>query len=194
MQVFNMEEEADMNMRDGSTRGILVASLLLLSLPALAYEGSSTVNFNVTGTIEAPSCEVAVEPSNSIDLGTVSSQTFSGHAGASGASVPVKLVFSSCSANASAVTIAFSGAKFDNTYTSVYKNFRIGSDGASGVGMQLLTLADQKPLGPGDQYLYTFGDRADVHIFNMVARMFSPYGQVRPGIVGFTATFDVAYK
>ncbi len=41
-----------MNMRDGSTRGLLVASLLLLSLPALAYEGSSTVNFNVTGTIE----------------------------------------------------------------------------------------------------------------------------------------------
>ncbi|SQC16674.1 fimbrial protein [Klebsiella pneumoniae] len=39
-----------MNMRDGSTRGLLVASLLLLSLPALAYEGSSTVNFNVTGT------------------------------------------------------------------------------------------------------------------------------------------------
>ena len=69
-----------MNMRDGSTRGLLVA-ILLLSLPALAYEGSSTVNFNVTGTIEAPSCEVAVEPSNSIDLGTVSSQTFSGHAG-----------------------------------------------------------------------------------------------------------------
>lgn len=194
MQVFNMEEGADMNMRDGSTRGILVASLLLLSLPALAYEGSSTVNFNVTGTIEASSCEVAVEPSNSIDLGTVSSQTFSGNAGSSGASVPVKLVFSSCSADASAVTIAFSGAKFDNTYTSVYKNFRTGSDGASGVGMQLLTLADQQPLGPGDQYLYTFGDRADVHIFNMVARMFSPYGQVRPGIVGFTATFDVAYK
>lgn len=189
-----MEEGADMNMRDGSTRGILVASLLLLSLPALAYEGSSTVNFNVTGTIEAPSCEVAVEPSNSIDLGTVSSQTFSGNAGSSGASVPVKLVFSSCSADASAVTIAFNGAKFDNTYTSVYKNFRTGSDGASGVGMQLLTLADQQPLGPGDQYLYTFGDRADVHIFNMVARMFSPYGQVRPGIVGFTATFDVAYK
>lgn len=189
-----MEEGADMNMRDRSTRGILVASLLLLSLPALAYEGSSTVNFNVTGTIEAPSCEVAVEPSNSIDLGTVSSQTFSGNAGSSGASVPVKLVFSSCSADASAVTIAFSGAKFDNTYTSVYKNFRTGSDGASGVGMQLLTLADQQPLGPGDQYLYTFGGRADVHIFNMVARMFSPYGQVRPGIVGFTATFDVAYK
>ncbi|HHN5428084.1 TPA: fimbrial protein, partial [Klebsiella pneumoniae] len=26
------------------------------------------------------------------------------------------------------------------------------------------------------------------------ARMFSPYGQVRSGMVGFTATFDVAYK
>ena len=118
-----------MNMRDGSTRGLLVA-ILLLSLPALAYEGSSTVNFNVTGTIEAPSCEVAVEPSNSIDLGTVSSQTFSGHAGASGASVPVKLVFSSCSADASAVTIAFSGTSFDSTHASIYKNFQTGSSRA----------------------------------------------------------------
>ncbi len=189
-----MEEEADMKMRDSGTRGILLASLVQLSLPALAYEGSSTVNFAVTGTIEAPSCEVAVEPSNSIDLGTVSSQTFSGNAGSNGASVPVKLVFSRCSADASAVTISFSGAKFDSTYASVYKNFRTDSDGASGVGMQLLTLTDQQPLGPGDQYLYTFGDSADVHTFNMVARMFSPYGQVTPGIVSFTATFDVAYK
>lgn len=183
-----------MNMRDGSTRGLLAASLLLLSLPALAYEGSSTVNFNVTGTIEAPSCEVAVEPSNSIDLGTVSSQTFSGHAGASGASVPVKLVFSSCSADASAVTITFSGTSFDSTHASIYKNFQTGSNGASGVGLQLQSMADQQPLGPGDQYLYTFGDDADIHTFNMVARMFSPYGQVRSGMVGFTATFDVAYK
>ncbi|MDP1491828.1 fimbrial protein, partial [Klebsiella pneumoniae] len=43
-------------------------------------------------------------------------------------------------------------------------------------------------------YLYTFGDDADIHTFKMVARMFSPYGQVRSGMVGFTATFDVAYK
>ncbi|MDR8268541.1 fimbrial protein, partial [Acinetobacter baumannii] len=42
--------------------------------------------------------------------------------------------------------------------------------------------------------LYTFGDDADIHSFNMVARMFSPYGQVRSGMVGFTATFDVANK
>ena len=47
---------------------------------------------------------------------------------------------------------------------------------------------------PGDQYLYTFGDDADIHTFNMVARMYSPYGQANPGIVGFTATFDVVYK
>ncbi|CAJ1307633.1 Protein FimF [Klebsiella pneumoniae] len=183
-----------MNMRDGSTRGLLVASLLLLSLPALAYEDSSTVNFNVTGTIEAPSCEVAVEPSNSIDLGTVSSQTFSGHAGASGASVPVKLVFSSCSADASAVTIAFSGTSFDSTHASIYKNFQTGSSGASGVGLQLQSLTAHQPLGPGDLYLYTFGDDADIHPFNLVARLYSPYGQAKPGIVGFTATFDVVYK
>ncbi|QEP92987.1 fimbrial protein [Klebsiella pneumoniae] len=168
---------------------------MLLSLPALAYEGSSTVNFNVTGTIEAPSCEVAVEPSNSIDLGTVSSQTFSGHAGASGASVPVKLVFSSCSADASAVTIAFSGTSFDSTHASIYKTSRLAAAvPAASVGLQLQSMADQQPLGPGDQYLYTFGDDADIHTFNMVARMYSPYGRANPGIVGFTATFDVVYK
>ena len=186
--------EADMNMKGCGTTGVALVSLLLLSLQALAYEGSSTVNFNVTGTIEAPSCEVAVEPSNSIDLGTVSLQTFSGHAGASGASVPVNLVFSSCSADASAVTIAFSGTSFDSTHASIYKNFQTGSSGASGVGLQLQNMTDQQPLGPGDQYLYTFGDDADIHTFNMVARMYSPYGQANPGIVGFTATFDVVYK
>lgn len=183
-----------MNTREYGTGGIILASLLLLSLPARAYEGSSTINFNVTGTIEAPSCEVAVEPSNSIDLGTVSSQTFSGHAGASGASVPVKLVFTHCSADASAVTIAFSGTSFDSTHASIYKNVQTGSNGASGVGLQLLSMSDQQPLGPGDQYLYTLVNETDVHTFDMVARMYAPYGQVSPGIVGFTATFDVAYK
>ncbi|VCZ13502.1 hypothetical protein BANRA_05055 [Klebsiella pneumoniae] len=144
-----------MNMRDGSTRGLLVASLLLLSLPALAYEDSSTVNFNVTGTIEAPSCEVAVEPSNSIDLGTVSSQTFSGHAGASGASVPVKLVFSSCSADASAVTIAFSGTSFDSTTLQSIK-LPDWQQRCQRRRLQLQGMTDQQ-LGPGDQYLYLWG-------------------------------------
>lgn len=92
------------------------------------------------------------------------------------------------------MTIAFSGTSFDSTHASIYKNFQTGSNGASGVGLQLQSMADQQPLGPGDQYLYTFGDDADIHTFNMVARMYSPYGQANPGIVGFTATFDVVYK
>ncbi|MGG8184191.1 hypothetical protein PGO55_25270, partial [Klebsiella aerogenes] len=32
------------------------------------------------------------------------------------------------------------------------------------------------------------------HPFNMIARMYSPYGKISAGIVGFTATFDVTYK
>lgn len=168
-------------------------AILLLSLPALAYEGSSTVNFNVTGTIEAPSCEVAVEPSNSIDLGTVSSQTFSGHAGASGASVPVKLVFSSCSADASAVTIAFSGTSFDSTHASIYKNFQTGSNGASGVGLQLQSMADQQPLAPATSISIPLGTmRISIPLiwWHVCFRLMA----VRSGMVGFTATFDVAYK
>ncbi|BBK14525.1 MULTISPECIES: fimbrial protein [Klebsiella] len=183
-----------MRIKDCGTGGCVLASLLLLSASGLAYESSSTVNFKVTGTIEAPSCEVAVDPSNRIDLGTVPYQTFSGKAGSSSASVPVKLLFSHCSAYASAVTIAFDGARFDEAHASIYKSYRTGNNGASGIGLQLLSMADQQPLGPGDQYLYTFDSETDIHTFNMVARMYSPYGQVSPGIVGFTATFEVTYK
>ncbi len=80
-----------MNMRDGSTRGLLVAILLLSFRRWLMRAAARSIL-----TSRAPSKRLPVrwpEPSNSIDLGTVSSQTFSGHAGASGASVPVKLVF-----------------------------------------------------------------------------------------------------
>lgn len=47
-----------------------------------AYDANSTVNFNVTGTIEEPSCEVSIKPSENIDLGTVSYQHMTGKAGA----------------------------------------------------------------------------------------------------------------
>lgn len=181
-----------MNMRDGSTRGLLVA-ILLLSLPALAYEGSSTVNFNVTGTIEAPSCEVAVEPSNSIDLGTVSSQTFSGHAGASGASVPVKLVFSSCSADASAVTIAFSGTSFDSTHASIYKTSRLAATVPAASVCSCRAWPTSSPLAPATSISIPLGTmRISIPLiwWHVCFRLMA----VRSGMVGFTATFDVAYK
>ena len=59
---------------------------------------------------------------------------------------------------------------------------------------QLLSQADNQPLGPNDRYVYTFDDSAGAHTFNMIARMYSPYGKISAGIVGFTATFDVTYK
>jgi outer membrane usher protein len=52
---------------------LLITGLLLSAMPAWAYD-ANTVNFNVTGTIEEPVCEVSVKPSNAIDLGTVSYQ------------------------------------------------------------------------------------------------------------------------
>ena len=44
---------------------------LFVSAAAWAYDANSTVNFNVTGTIEEPSCEVSIKPSENIDLGTI---------------------------------------------------------------------------------------------------------------------------
>lgn len=174
--------------------GYLICALFVISTPALAYEDSSTINFNVSGNIEEPSCDVAIKPSATIDLGTVSYQTLTGKAGSSGESTPVKLEFSNCSAGTSTVTLSFSGSYFDDTHTSIYKNNQNGSDGASGVGMQLLSQADNESLGPNDRYVYTFDDSAGSHTFNMIARMYSPYGKISAGIVGFTVTFDVTYK
>lgn len=178
---------------------ILISSLsyltgsFFIAASAQAYTDSSTINISVTGNIEEPSCEVAIKPATTVDLGTVSYQTLTGKAGSSGEDTLVQLAFSNCSTGLSAVTLSFSGSYFDDAHSSIYKNFRTGSDGASGVGMQLLSQTDMQPLGPGDQYLYIFDD-AETHIFNMIARMYSPYGKIRAGVLGFTATFDVAYK
>jgi outer membrane usher protein len=62
---------------------LLITGLLLSgTMPAWAYDAANTVNFNVTGTIEEPVCEVSVKPSNAIDLGTVSYQYLTGKPGA----------------------------------------------------------------------------------------------------------------
>jgi outer membrane usher protein len=47
-------------------------ALMFVSQPGLMTP--NTVNFNVTGKIEEPVCEVSVKPSSAIDLGTVSYQ------------------------------------------------------------------------------------------------------------------------
>lgn len=167
---------------------------LLWSALAWAYDASSTVNFNVTGMIEEPSCEVSVKPSDNIDLGTVSSQHLVGKPGANSSNVPVSLEFNNCSKDTAQVTITFSGAYYDDTYSMIYKNAQTDSSGAKGIGLQLFSLKDTKSLGPGDQYIYTFSDEARGHVFDMIARMYTPYGQITAGKVFFAATFNVSYK
>lgn len=164
-----------------------------LSSGAWAYDASSTVNFNVTGMIEEPSCEVSIKPSDNIDLGTVSFQHLTGKPGANSANVPVYLEFENCSKGTRAVTITFSGSYYDSTYSMIYKSAAVGT-GAKGVGLQLFSLKDSKSLGPGDQYIYTFSDEAGGHVFDMIARMYTPYGQITAGKVLFAATFNVSYK
>ncbi|HDX9098193.1 TPA: fimbrial protein, partial [Klebsiella michiganensis] len=54
---------------------ITIGLALMFVRPAWAYDANSTVNFNITGKIEEPVCEVSVKPSSAIDLGTVSYQS-----------------------------------------------------------------------------------------------------------------------
>lgn len=167
---------------------------LFVSAAAWAYDANSTVNFNVTGTIEEPSCEVSIKPSENIDLGTVSYQHMTGKAGANSENVPVYLQFENCAQGTASVTITFSGSGYDSTYSMIYKNAQTDSSGAKGVGLQLFSLKDSKSLGPGDQYIYTFSDGEGGHTFDMIARMYTPYGQITAGGVIYAATFNVYYK
>lgn len=171
-----------------------IGFLLSSTMPAWAYDAASTVNFNVTGTIEEPVCEVSIKPSENIDLGTVSYQHLTGKPGANSENIPVYLEFENCSKGTASVTITFSGSYYDSTYSMIYKNAQTDSSGAKGVGLQLFSLKDAKSLGPGDQYTYTFSDEPGGHVFDMIARMYTPYGQITAGGVIFTSTFNVSYK
>lgn len=52
------------------------------------------------------------------------------------------------------MTITFSGAPFDRTYPAIYVSELI--DGAKDVGLQLVSAADGKTLGPNESYTYAF--------------------------------------
>lgn len=170
---------------------ITIGLALMFVRPAWAYDANSTVNFNITGKIEEPVCEVSVKPSSAIDLGTVSYQSLSGKPGASSAAKIVSIAFDNCSKGAASVTLMFSGIVFVGNDINVYMNELFS--GAQDVWLQLQSAVDQKNLGPGDSYTYFFTDGAE-HVFNMIARMYTPNGRVTAGSVSYTVTFNVAYK
>ncbi|HHS9609602.1 MULTISPECIES: fimbrial protein [Klebsiella] len=176
------------------SHGLLLIGIGLASIfikPAWAYDANSTVNFNVTGKIEEPVCEVSVKPSSAINLGIVSYQSLTGQPGASSDDKAVSIAFDNCSTGTVSVTLTFSGNSFNSTYPSIYENEQIY--GAKDVGLQLLSAGDRKSLGPNDSYTYLF-DEASEHVFNMIARMYTPNGRATVGSVSYTVTFNVAYK
>ena len=174
--------------------GLFIISIGFASIsinPAWAYDTSSSVNFNITGKIEEPVCEVSVKPSSAIDLGTVSYQKLTNKPGASSDATTVSIAFDNCSTGTASVTLMFSGIVFVGNDINVYMNELFS--GAQDVWLQLQSAVDQKNLGPGDSYTYFFTDGAE-HVFNMIARMYTPNGRVTAGSVSYTVTFNVAYK
>lgn len=101
---------------------ITIGLALMFVRPAWAYDANSTVNFNITGKIEEPVCEVSVKPSSAIDLGTVSYQSLSGKPGASSAAKIVSIAFDNCSKGTASVTLMFSGIVFVGNDINVYMN------------------------------------------------------------------------
>ncbi|HID9379110.1 fimbrial protein [Klebsiella quasipneumoniae subsp. similipneumoniae] len=170
---------------------ISIGVLFIFARPAWPFNANSVVNFNVSGKIEEPVCEVSVKPSSTIDLGTVSLQRLTGKPGASSDATAVAIAFEHCSTGMTSVTITFNGNSYSNTYPSIYQDELIY--GAKNVGLQLLSAVDQKSLGPNDTYTYALPEGAE-RVFNMIARMYTPDGKVTAGKVAFTVTFNVTYK
>lgn len=130
------------------SHGLLLIGIGLASIfikPAWAYDANSTVNFNVTGKIEEPVCEVSVKPSSAINLGIVSYQSLTGQPGASSDDKAVSIAFDNCSTGTVSVTLTFSGNSFNSTYPSIYENEQIY--GAKDVGLQLLSAGIGKAWG-----------------------------------------------
>lgn len=177
---------------------ILLCALLFICASAQAYDESSTVFFDVTGTIDAVSCNVAVLPSDNINLGTIGTQYLKGIPGGNGPYTLVSLQFSGCTDNIASATITFSGDPYDATYTMIYKNKISGESAAGGVGLQLFTSTEGgqtfAPLGNGDAYEFPFIKDADSNTFKMIARLYTPYGDVTGGQFSTTVTFNVSYK
>ena len=170
---------------------ITIGLALMFVRPAWAYDANSTVNFNITGKIEEPVCEVSVKPSSAIDLGTVSYQSLSGKPGASSAAKIVSIAFDNCSKGTASVTLMFSGIVFVGNDINVYMNELFS--GAQDVWLQLQSAVDQKTWDQVIAIPIFFTDGAE-HVFNMIARMYTPNGRVTAGSVSYTVTFNVAYK
>ena len=155
---------------------ISIGFVSIFARPAGAYDANSTVNFNVTGKIEEPVCEVSIKPSSTIDLGTVSYQSLSGKPGASSAAKIVAIAFDNCSLGTASVTITFSGTSFSSTYTDIYESENIY--GAKDVGLQLLSAGIKRSWGQMTA-IPMLSLRVLEHVFNMNARMYTPNGRAR---------------
>ncbi|WP_333495313.1 fimbrial protein [Kluyvera sp. CHPC 1.251] len=174
-------------------RYFLLGCLLFSGPTVWAYDTGSSVTFNVTGTIKEPSCNVAITPSSSIELGTVASQHMSAP-GATGRNVPIGLELSSCSTNLTSFILTFDGQPYDATYNMIYKNLQEGDSAADGVGLQIFSVYGVASLGPGEWQKYAFTDTSGEMTLYLIARMYSPYGIVRAGKVKFSATFTIVYN
>ncbi|QPK01324.1 fimbrial protein [Enterobacter mori] len=175
---------------------LLSGMLLFISISARAYDANSQVDFSVTGTIEPITCNVAILPSDNVNIGTISSQHLAGIPGGNGPSTVISLQFSGCTSEVTSSTITFSGEPYDGTYAMIYKNNRSGSDAAGGIGLQLFTTSGNgafTPLGNGDAYDFQFDD-TETNTFRMLARLYTPYGNVSAGAFSTTVTFNVSYQ
>lgn len=159
----------------------------------LAFDASSVVQVQVTGTIIATSCQVDVP--QEVNLGEVSRQDISVPGGNSGTMV-VTLKLSQCSPQLTQATVSFTGSPY--TDDPAYANAIYASqttDGAKDIGLQLFNIDGKALVNLANGVSYNFPIQADTHtgLLSIGARMYTPHGAPTAGDFKSAVTVNFTY-
>ncbi|WP_336219652.1 fimbrial protein [Citrobacter amalonaticus] len=174
-----------------------VALMALCVIPSgklLAFDASSVVQVQVTGTIIASSCQVEVP--QEVSLGQISRQDLSVPGGNSSTMV-VALKLSQCSPQLTRATVSFTGMPYtdDPAYANaIYANEM--ADGAKDIGLQLFNIDGKALVNLANGVSYSFPVQTETHagLLSIGARMYSPHGTPTAGDFKSAVTVNFTYQ
>lgn len=172
----------------------LLAVGVFTSGKLLAFDASSVIQVQITGTIIATSCTVDVP--QEVNLGQISRQDLSVPGGNSGTMV-VALKLSQCSPQLTQATVSFTGVPYtdDPAYASaIYANEM--TDGAKDIGLQLFNIDGKTLVNLANGVSYSFPVQTETHagLLSIGARMYSPHGTPTAGDFKSAVTVNFTYQ
>ncbi|MCP1205607.1 type 1 fimbrial protein [Pantoea sp. B550] len=164
-----------------------------LALIAILFSGSalsaSEVTVNINGNISSNTCEVDTASSKlTVQMGMIATNTFS-QTGAASPSVPFDIKLVDCGADASSVSVTFTGTG-DSTNGDLVA---VASGGATGLGIALYDYQGKQIAVNKASNAVTLNANAD-NTLNFSAAYVSTAPNVTAGAADGSATFSLTYE